>query len=200
MNQIGGDQRHIVLMQHRAHAQLAPPFWVGQLFVADGGEGRVLARHHHARADRQRQPLPIVTAQIRGHGPFDGWRIESLRQPAVGQLSRLVQADGDQDIRRRGFAFRGQALDEAVFDEQQFDGGATVAGEGRDGRRQQIGFPGCIDGDLVRMARCRTGAERRRQREQQTDDADGTSSCGWFHGLRTSPSPTPTPAARRPRQ
>src|SRR5699024_11437614 len=55
MREISRDQRDVVLVERRPHAQSAAPFGIGELFIADRGEGIVLACEHHSRTDRSEE-------------------------------------------------------------------------------------------------------------------------------------------------
>ena len=130
-----------------------------------------LRRVDDARAERQREPLSLATAQVGRDGLLEHRGLDRLREAFVGQVEEVPEVHGHQDVSGRLRPFGGDPLGQPVLDEDRIDLDAGGLGERVEERLNQSRFTRGVQVDFLRGRQwqrssiAQTSAEQRTNRE-----------------------------------
>ncbi len=187
------DERRVVRVLARADADLALPFRIGEILVAERIDLQVLLDVQHAVAQRQRVPVAVRAPQVRGNRVVERLRAHRLREPAVDEIEQVADVDRHQHVGRRLRAFRLHALEQAVLHEHRVDLDAALLRECVDEWLDQLRFAGGVQAHFLgRVGQRREcgggkgeGAGKRQQagaRIRHEDSGRGRWTMGAFRG------------------
>jgi len=136
-------------MLARADADLVLPFRIGEILVAERVDLQVHLHIQHAIAQRQRVPVALRAAQVRGNRVVEHLRAHRLREPAVDEVEQVADVDRHQHVGRRLRAFRLHTLEQAVLHEYRVDLDAALLRERVDQRLDQLRFAGGVQAHFL---------------------------------------------------
>jgi len=168
MREVGGGQRHVVIVGALPGADAALPFRVGEVFV--GGDFAIrhpaLCGIDDARAAGQAEPVARRVAKFGRDRGIQHGRGNRLRHTRVDHLHQAGNIDRHHQIGRAAAAFRHQSFDHAGPDKGDVDRDAGFLGEGIEQRLHQFRLAVRIDVDLVGQRR--KGGQQRGGKQGET--------------------------------